>query len=92
MKLTGEAALSSLTPARRFSIPCTTFQPEKHLPVYPHRVVLEPVPGVLERRTPVLVEQLRAIDRRRLRTRRGYLSPHVMDLVEEGMAIALGYL
>jgi mRNA interferase MazF len=61
----------------------------KDLP-YPFEVVLEAGEGGLSRRSAVLLNQVRTVDRTRLVRRLGTLSPETMRKVDRALVISLG--
>lgn len=58
----------------------------------PFRVAIQPPDGGLDRDTVAMVDQLRAVDRIRFRSRRGRLSDAVMEEIETAMGVLVGLL
>lgn len=58
--------------------------------VYPTEVFIEPPEGGLERRSVVLLNQVRAIDKQRLVTKLGALKSESMVKVDNALQISLG--
>lgn len=58
--------------------------------LYPTEVLVEPPEGGLKSAGVVLLNQVRAIDKRRLGRRLGTLRPSTMTLVNEALAISVG--
>ena len=58
--------------------------------VYPFEVLVEPPEGGLTRRSKVLLMQLRAVDKRRVRGRYGTLSDATLRRVEDALKVATG--
>ena len=58
--------------------------------VYPFEVLIEPPEGGLARRSKVLLMQLRAVDKRRLRGRYGTVSDETMRRVEDALKVSTG--
>jgi mRNA interferase MazF len=60
------------------------------LPPYPTEMVMEPEESGLNRRSAVVLNQIRTVDRRRLIKRIGKASPEVMRLVDRAIQVSLG--
>ena len=58
--------------------------------VYPFEALVDPPEGGLRIRTKVLLLQMRAVDKNRLRGRYGSLAPETMRRVDEALKIAAG--
>jgi mRNA interferase MazF len=58
--------------------------------VYPFEVLIEPPEGGLTQRSKVLLMQLRAVDKRRLRGRYGTVSEATMRRVEDALKVSTG--
>jgi mRNA interferase MazF len=61
-------------------------------PPFPREVMIEPEESGLPKRSAVIVNQIRSVDRRRLQKRLGRLSRHSMELVDEAIKISLGLI
>ena len=61
-------------------------------PPFPREVVIEPADSGLPRRSAVIVNQIRSVDRLRLQKRLGRLSRQSMERVDEAIKISLGLL
>ena len=59
-------------------------------PPYPREVVIDPGGSGLAKRSAVILNQIRSIDRQRLLKRLGSLSTLTMRRVDEGLRISLG--
>ena len=59
-------------------------------PPFPREVLIEPEESGLPKRSAVIVNQIRSVDRRRLQKRLGRLSRQNMGRVDEAMKISLG--
>ena len=59
-------------------------------PVYPTEVLLEPPEGGLEKRSAVLLNQVRTIDKQRLVAKLGTLKPETMGRVDRALEVSLG--
>ena len=58
--------------------------------VYPFEVLVEPPEGGLTRRSKILLMQLRAVDKRRVRGRYGTVSDATLRRVEDALKVATG--
>ncbi len=63
-----------------------------HEPLYPFEVSLKPPEGGLRKRSAVLLNQVRTIDRSRLLRRLGALRPDTMRKVDRALLISLGLI
>lgn len=61
-----------------------------HEPVYPTEVFVEPPEGGLEKRSVVLLNQVRTIDKQRLVAKLGTLKPETMGKVDRALEVSLG--
>jgi mRNA interferase MazF len=61
-------------------------------PPFPREVIIEPEESGLPKRSAVIVNQIRSVDRRRLQKRLGRLPRHSMELVDEAIKISLGLI
>jgi mRNA interferase MazF len=61
-------------------------------PPFPREVVIEPSESGLPKRSAVIVNQIRSLDRRRLVKRLGRLSPTGLKRVDEALKISLGLI
>jgi mRNA interferase MazF len=68
-------------------IPCTTYHPERR--IYPSQVLLQALDGGLRVDSLALGEQVRAIAKTRLRTKRGSLSSEALRKIDLALAITL---
>ena len=68
-------------------VPCTTWKPDRR--VYPSQVLLKAPDGGLRADSLALCEQVRAIAKTRLRSRRGALSAAAVRRLERALLIAL---
>ncbi|HEV8577504.1 MAG TPA: type II toxin-antitoxin system PemK/MazF family toxin [Thermoanaerobaculia bacterium] len=68
-------------------VPCTTLKGERR--IYPSQVLLRPPEGGLRADSIALGEQVRAIAKTRLRSRRGTLSPEAMRQIDRALLITL---
>ena len=59
-------------------------------PVYPTEVLLEPPEGGLEKRSVVLLNQVRTVDKQRLAAKLGTLKPETMGRVDRALEVSLG--
>ena len=59
-------------------------------PPFPREVVIEPAESGLPKRSTVIVNQIRSVDRRRLAKKIGRLTGQSMQRVEEAIKISLG--
>ena len=59
-------------------------------PPLPREVVIEPSESGLSLRSAVILNQIRSVDRRRLRKRVGRISPGAMRRVDQALKISLG--
>jgi mRNA interferase MazF len=59
-------------------------------PPFPREVVIEPEESGLPKRSAVIVNQIRSVDRLRLQKRLGRLSGQSMERVDEAIKISLG--
>ena len=59
-------------------------------PPFPREVVIEPVESGLPKRSAVIVNQLRSVDRQRLARKLGQLSGQSMRRVDQALRISLG--
>jgi len=59
-------------------------------PLYPFEVLVQPREGGLVKRSAVLLNQIRTVDRERLIWRLGALTPETMHRVDRAIAISLG--
>ena len=59
-------------------------------PPFPREVVIEPEESGLPKRSAVIVNQIRSVDRRRLQKKLGRLSRQSMGRVDEAIKISLG--
>jgi mRNA interferase MazF len=59
-------------------------------PLYPFEVLVQPREGGLVKRSVVLLNQIRTVDRERLIRRLGALAPETMRRVDRAIAISLG--
>jgi mRNA interferase MazF len=59
-------------------------------PPFPREVVIEPEESGLPKRSAVIVNQIRSVDRRRLAKRLGHLTGLSMRRVDEAIRISLG--
>jgi mRNA interferase MazF len=59
-------------------------------PLYPFEVLVQPREGGLAKRSVVLLNQIRTVDRERLIRRLGALTPATMHRVDRAIAISLG--
>ena len=57
--------------------------------IYPFEVLVEPGDGGLAERSKILLDQVRAVDKVRLRGRIGTLSPDVMHAVDRALCLSL---
>ena len=62
------------------------------LPLYPTEVLVESADGVLEKRSVVLLNQIRTIDKARLVKRLGVISAETMDKVNRALEVSLGLM
>ncbi|MEK7107118.1 MAG: type II toxin-antitoxin system PemK/MazF family toxin [Patescibacteria group bacterium] len=60
--------------------------------VYPTEVPIEPPEGGLEKRSVVLLNQIRTVDKQRLIARIGTVTSHTMRAVERALLISLGLI
>ena len=67
-------------------VPCTTYWGQR---VYPSQVRLNAGEGGLRQDSVAMSEQVRAIDKRRLRERWGALSPEALGQLDRALLIAL---
>jgi mRNA interferase MazF len=58
--------------------------------LYPTEVLLTPLEGGLREPSVVLLNQIRSVDKRRLATRLGRISPERLALVDRALLISLG--
>jgi mRNA interferase MazF len=68
-------------------VPCTTLKAERK--IYPSQVLLRAPEGGLRADSIALGEQVRAIAKTRLRSRRGTLSPEAMRRLDRALLITL---
>ena len=68
-------------------VPCTTYRGRRE--PYPSRVLLRAPDGGLTADSVVLGEQVRAVSKTRLLSRRGALSPEALARVDQALLIAL---
>src|ERR1039457_2006181 len=61
-------------------------------PPFPREVVIEPADSGLPRRSAVIVNQIRSVDRLRLQKKVGRLSRQNMERVDEAIKISLGLI
>lgn len=61
-------------------------------PPFPREVVIEPEESGLHKRSAVIVNQIRSVDRLRLQERLGRLSRPSMERVDEAIKISLGLI
>ena len=61
-------------------------------PPFPREVVIDPAESGLPKRSAVVVNQIRSLDRRRLLTKLGHLSTHSLRRVDEAIKISLGLI
>ena len=61
-------------------------------PPFPREVVIEPADSGLPKRSAVIVNQIRSVDRRRLGKKVGRLSRQDMERVDEAIRISLGLI
>jgi mRNA interferase MazF len=61
-------------------------------PPFPREVPIEPADGGLAKRSAVIVNQIRSVDRLRLRKRLGKLSDRSMARVDQAIKISLGLI
>ena len=61
-------------------------------PPFPREVVIEPEESGLPKRSAVIVNQIRSVDRQRLQKRLGSLSKKSLAAVDEALKISLGLL
>jgi len=59
-------------------------------PPFPREVVIEPAESGLPKRSAVIVNQIRSVDRQRLAKKLGRLSPQSLRRVDEALKISLG--
>lgn len=59
-------------------------------PPFPREVVIEPEESGLPKRSAVIVNQIRSVDRQRLSSMIGQLSGRSIERVDEAMKISLG--
>ena len=59
-------------------------------PPFPREVVVEPAESGLPKRSAVVLNQIRSVDRQRLAKKLGHLSDREMQRVEEALKISLG--
>lgn len=59
-------------------------------PVYPTEVVVDPPEGGVPKRSVVLLNQVRTIDKRRLMTKLGSLKSNTMNKVDQAIKISFG--
>jgi mRNA interferase MazF len=62
------------------------------VPPYPTEVVMEPEESGLPRRSAVLLNQIRSVDRRRLVKRLGHASQEITQRVDRAIQISLGLI
>ena len=68
-------------------VPCTTWRVDRR--IYPSQLLLKTPDGGLKVDSVALCEQIRAVAKTRLRSRRGALSPEAMRRLERALLIAL---
>jgi mRNA interferase MazF len=61
-------------------------------PPFPREVVIEPAESGLQKRSAVIVNQIRSVDRLRLQRKVGRLSRQSMERVDEAIKISLGLI
>ena len=61
-------------------------------PPFPREVVIEPADSGLSKRSAVIVNQIRSVDRLRLQKKVGRLSRQNMERVDEAIKISLGLI
>ena len=59
-------------------------------PLYPTEVLIDPPEGGLEKRSVVLLNQIRTVDTRRCMKKLGALNPETMIKVNKALAVSLG--
>lgn len=59
-------------------------------PPFPREVIIEPIESGLPKRSAVIANQIRSVDRERLMTRLGQLSAASLRRVDEALKISLG--
>ncbi len=69
------------------AVPCTTYRPGRR--IYPSQVILHAPNGGLTTDSIALAEQVRALAKTRLLSRRGALSAHAIGQIERALVIAL---
>ena len=79
-------AINASSPTVMIS-PCTTFRPHRRL--YPSHVVVRTPEGGLSSDSVILAEQTRVIDKRRLLTHRGSLSPESLTRLSAALRTTL---
>jgi mRNA interferase MazF len=62
------------------------------IPPFPREIIIEPEESGLPKRSAVIVNQIRSVDRQRLGKRIGTLSPDSMGRVDEALKISLGLI
>ena len=68
-------------------VPCTTYRPSRR--IYPSQIVITAPEGGFDRNTIALGEQLRAISKTRLLTKRGILSSSSLERLNKALLITL---
>ena len=68
-------------------VPCTTYREGRR--IYPSQVLVEAPEGGFERVSLMLGEQVRAVSKGRLRSRRGSLTPATLSKLDLALLIAL---
>jgi len=58
--------------------------------LYPTEVLVEPVRGGIEKRSVILLDQIRTIDKQRLARKLGILGPETLAKVDRALEISLG--
>ena len=61
-------------------------------PPFPREIIIEPSESGLAKRSAVIVNQIRSVDRRRLVKRLGRLSPTSLKRVDDALKISLGLI
>ncbi len=79
-------AINASSPTVMIS-PCTTFRPDRRL--YPSHVLVRSPEGGLSSDSVLFAEQTRVLDKRRLLTRRGSLSPDSLSRLSTALRTAL---
>ncbi len=67
--------------------PITSQKPDK---IYPIEILLTPVNSGIEKESKVLLNQIRAVDKRRLVRKLGFVDEKTMSLLDAALKISLG--